>query len=104
MGPSAADKIQKAFLKEKINIGHPTPKTLSWTFDETTMEKDLVLIEKMLQNHYSRENFKNKEAKQPPLKTDSQTQKEGDLNLKELQEKIPEKYQRHIFFSKPPGI
>ena len=45
-----ADAIQKAFLKEKINVGRPQPDTLSWTLNETTDLKDILCIHRVLKD------------------------------------------------------
>ena len=45
-----AEKMQKLFWKEKINIGRPHPTSLSWTLNETTEEEDIAKIEEILQN------------------------------------------------------
>jgi len=45
-----AQKLQDFFWTEQINIGRPKPNQLSWTFNETSTEEDILQIKTLLEN------------------------------------------------------
>ena len=100
VGAPEADKIQKAFLKKKINVGRPSPSSLSWTLDETKEEKDLLIIEKVLQSLYPLKNLKNK--RKEIFKSKNEFSEKALPFQKELEVKIPENYRRTSSFLNHP--
>ena len=97
-----ADKIQEAFLKAQINVGRPAAKTLLWTLDETTSQKDISVIQKILQSLFVAENSSKKENSFS--NTDSKTAGSPQFleDIKGLDEKIPQNYQRASSFLNHP--
>lgn len=103
-----ADAVQKAFLKEQINVGRPQPDAISFTLNETTDLEDILVIQRVLEGVFNSSAQKATEidSKSPsvnPTSLDVSITETGDKGLREQgfsneNLKIPESCRRQTPF------